>query len=587
MSGTKKTTLNEFSGASWTTFTQKTKGTYSAKKTESGRSFWEILQTEDPRVEGRKTITTVVEAQIQRTLLINDARVPMVDQAGTPVMDAVENKIDTQEDLNVFQARCKEWDDVMSQVWCDLLQCCTGEPAVLLKSVADNDGKGAWQGFKKRWGVVSIATIMAGLEALLDYSPKGVNMAQHVTGWMDNIRKLKMWGIPLADLPALESMLFLRTLPNKYSAFVDNKKLQSEKLDDCAKLYEAAVAWSSTADKGDEADTTGKAMFGSGYDASSAEPGSKRTKTACYGCGETGHYKHECPALRGLACNRCSRKGHTAAECYSTTRADGSSFKSSTKGAGGRGRGRGARGKGRDRGGKGRDRGRGKAFAMQDTQQSSKRQLDEAYSAGKNAAVLEQANARIAQMEAKAKEIGMGDSFGCATPAVGALDDVEDDVGEALECLSLRDTVVLKADSGADDHYVNGDTPLHGATAFNRQVHTAGSDSTLSVTEEGMLAGTAQSTSGGVGIEIQAKKSEDFRYNLFSVRQAVRAGHAVVFAPGGSYIETTDGTRIPLRCTRSGWELHVTGCGGGGGEGYAFDAETGETFTQPERRSSL
>jgi len=87
-------------------------------------------------------------------------------------------------------------------------------------------------------------------------------------------------------------MLFLRTLPNKYSAFVDNKKLQSEKLDDCAKLYEAAVAWSSTADKGDEADTTGKAMFGSGYDASSAEPGSKRTKTACYGCGETGHYKH-------------------------------------------------------------------------------------------------------------------------------------------------------------------------------------------------------------------------------------------------------------------------------------------------------
>ena len=109
MSGTKKTTLNEFSGASWTTFTQKTKGTYSAKKTESGRSFWEILQTEDPRVEGRKTITTVVEAQIQRTLLINDARVPMVDQAGTPVMDAVENKIDTQEDLNVFQARCKEW----------------------------------------------------------------------------------------------------------------------------------------------------------------------------------------------------------------------------------------------------------------------------------------------------------------------------------------------------------------------------------------------------------------------------------------------------------------------------------------------
>jgi hypothetical protein len=425
---------------------------------------------------------------------------------------------------------------------------------------------------------------MTGLEALLDYRPKGVSMAQHVTGWMDNIRKLKEWGIPLTEMPVLESMLFLRTLPSRYSSFIDNKKLQSEKLDDCTKLYEAAVAWSSTADEGaDEANTTGKAMFGGGE-----EPGSKRTKRMdCFHCHKNGHYKAECPERQGLECSRCGRKGHTTPDCYSATRADGSFFNSSTKGAGGRGRGRG-RGKGRDRGGKGRDRGGGRAFAMQGTQQSSKQQLDDAYNAGRSAAALDQANARITQMEAKAKEIGMASSFGCATPAVGALDDAEDVVGEALECLSLRDTVVLKADSGADDHYVNGDTPLHGAAAFNRQVYTAaGSDSTLSVTEEGMLAGTAQSTSGGVGIEIQAKKSEDFRYNLFSVRQAVRAGHAVVFAPGGSYIETADGTRIPLRCTRSGWELHVTGCGGGGGEGYAFDAETGETFTQPERRSSL
>jgi hypothetical protein len=137
MSGTKKTTLNEFSGASWNEFVQKTKGTYSAKKTASGRSHWEILQGDDPREEGRKTVTTVVEAQIQRTLLINDARVPMTDQAGSPVMDAVENKTDTQEDLAIFQARCNEWDEVMSQVWCDLLQCCVGEPAMLPKSVAD------------------------------------------------------------------------------------------------------------------------------------------------------------------------------------------------------------------------------------------------------------------------------------------------------------------------------------------------------------------------------------------------------------------------------------------------------------------
>jgi hypothetical protein len=42
-------------------------------------------------------------------------------------------------------------------------------------------------------------------------------MAQHVTGWADLIRKLKLWGVPLTTMPTLESMLFLRTLPKKYN----------------------------------------------------------------------------------------------------------------------------------------------------------------------------------------------------------------------------------------------------------------------------------------------------------------------------------------------------------------------------------
>ena len=38
MSGAKKITLNEFNGTDWKGFMQKTKGTYSAKKTDSGRT---------------------------------------------------------------------------------------------------------------------------------------------------------------------------------------------------------------------------------------------------------------------------------------------------------------------------------------------------------------------------------------------------------------------------------------------------------------------------------------------------------------------------------------------------------------------
>ena len=194
---------------------------------------------------------------------------------------------------------------------------------------------------------------------------------------------------------------------------------------------------------------------------------------------------------------------------------------------------------------------------------------------------------RVKQFEEKAVSIGMADTFGVATPAVGCDDDI-DEIGEALECVSLRDTVVFKADSGADRHYVNDDVPLFGATDVSRRVYTADKNTSVDVTEQGTLAGTATSTKGGVGIEILAEKAVGFRYNLFSVRQAVLHGHQVVFSPSGSYVETIDGVRLPLRTTRSGWELHITECGGSGNGGYAFEAEGDEcSFTQPERRSSV
>lgn len=185
----------------------------------------------------------------------------------------------------------------------------------------------------------------------------------------------------------------------------------------------------------------------------------------------------------------------------------------------------------------------------------------------------------------------MKDAFGLATPAVGEDENEAGEIGEALECLSLRGTVVLKADSGADRHYVNDDVPLHDAKEVDRRVYTADKNTSVAVTETGLLAGKAKSTTGGVGIEIQAEKSAGFRYNLFSVRQAVRNGHKVVFGPAGSYIEAADGVQLPLRTTRSGWELHVTGCGGSGNGGYAFPTVQGGddvcSLTQPERRSSV
>jgi hypothetical protein len=128
MSGAKKITLNEFNGTDWKGFMQKTKGTYSAKKTDSGRTYWTILQTDDPRVEGKKQIKTIVEEIVQRQVTVHMGVVPMVDQTGNPVKDTVSKEVCTEEDQATYKIRCDEWDLVMCTVWCDLLQCCTGEP---------------------------------------------------------------------------------------------------------------------------------------------------------------------------------------------------------------------------------------------------------------------------------------------------------------------------------------------------------------------------------------------------------------------------------------------------------------------------
>ena len=221
-----KKQLKPFTGRNWSSWKQHFKGHYSGRKTASGRTFWEVINGDDPRDEGRLQVKTPIESQVQRKATVQGAEVGMVDQTGAAVFDTVYNEVSTDEDIGVYEGRCKEWGDVTEEVWASLLSACTDEPATMLDNVADKDGKAAWNKFLARWNSVSISTIMAGLEQLLDYHPKNASMAQHVTGWEDLIRKLKEWKVPLGELPALESMLFLRTLPAKYNDFINHKKLQ-------------------------------------------------------------------------------------------------------------------------------------------------------------------------------------------------------------------------------------------------------------------------------------------------------------------------------------------------------------------------
>jgi hypothetical protein len=52
---------NTSSGASWH---------LAGRKTSSGRTYWEIISDENPRVEGRQAVVTKVEVQQQRSVMV-------------------------------------------------------------------------------------------------------------------------------------------------------------------------------------------------------------------------------------------------------------------------------------------------------------------------------------------------------------------------------------------------------------------------------------------------------------------------------------------------------------------------------------
>jgi hypothetical protein len=98
-----KSILKTFDGTNWRAtwkhqFNQGTPCFLAGRKTASGRTHWEIIDNENPRVKGRQTVVTKVEAQQQRSVMLaSDQQVGIVDQNGTAVCDTIANEVSTTE----------------------------------------------------------------------------------------------------------------------------------------------------------------------------------------------------------------------------------------------------------------------------------------------------------------------------------------------------------------------------------------------------------------------------------------------------------------------------------------------------------
>lgn len=504
------------------------------------RELLEYILMIDPRQEGRRS--TKQKTWIEQQRLFPDG-LAMTDSRGGPVMDRVEQEWDLFEPEEDLQARIANYDKAQKQVWAELVECCKGTPSVMMRNVPKACGTVAWRLLEKSYGKVSTTTTVALLDRLLDYKPS-TKIELHCTGWSELTRRLTKVGIDL--IPELQSILFLRTLAGRFQAFIDFQKQAEGALGDPLKLIQAAIDYDHGNKGADEANKDSTALWGapSGGDRGSGYQGRGRgrgrvrgvvgrgggrgrggeNKIKCYNCGKTGHRAFECKG----PCGKCGKKGHRSIECrLKRPRNESTEIGEANEASGGAAT---------------------SDFKTLYCEQST---------------ALLAKNKEMAEMKQKLADLGYEEYAMMADgeEETAAADSNTEDTNEAL--------VVFKVDSGASSHYVNESVPLVDTKTIAHRVGTADVNASINVRTEGVCKAVVTSGDGkGVPMRLEAKQSPQFSHNLFSVRQAVASGHKAVFAPGGSYIETRGGTRIPFSTTRTGWDLQLDASAGDALDAY-------------------
>ena len=494
-----------------------------------------VLAEDDPNEDATRTMVPLTESELvnAKNLQVATAQlewdafyqqhhpghqVPQVDPAVLPdISDQTRPETNAER-----QKRCKKYRDDVSKLWSLIVASVAEGPLAIVRQAASKDGKGAHDKLRARYEAMSSSTCVSLIKRCFDFIQDGA-IADHVTDWLDLMRKLK--AAELDFNPTMECVMFLRTLKPIFKTFKDNMFMKIKLVP--SDLYREVIDFNEAClGESDEANTRGVAL-----NATSGMPqcfaGVGCTRPGCRFVHPPGftpaksHANAKCPKF-GATCKYFLSQGYCRHK------------------AGGKGGGKGGDHRRNGGGGKGgnsepyKRKFETKNKAMQSLEKKHKSQSD------KLAAVRK----AIVDDGADPKEFGF--VAVCRSPA------------DSLRCLQCtedgkRRKVAFTFDTGANRHFTKGDIPLSNAVDDGSLVGIAdGTD--VKIEKKGTLSGVFAGTDSA--FEVEAKKSTGFAANLFSGLQAVRDGYRIVLSDQQSFMERGN-DRVPLRKTDSGWSVDL------------------------------
>jgi hypothetical protein len=152
--------------------------------------------------------------------------VPVTDVNGSTYVDAngqiiTRDRVVTHPALETdqaFEERCAAWTSFNSKLWSELVSCCEGEAALLVRDAGMKDGKEALARLQARFGATHVSSTITLMREMFAARQGNFPISQHCTAWRELVRRVKETGNGLN--PTLETALFLQTLSPEFKSFV-------------------------------------------------------------------------------------------------------------------------------------------------------------------------------------------------------------------------------------------------------------------------------------------------------------------------------------------------------------------------------